>query len=297
MNPYRIYRDEWGRALAAQAEASSYSTFVAMPFQDTFSYRARGILSKVIARAARQADAARESKRPFAKPARVDRPMGAAVITEEIVLGILNSHFFIADVTFQNPGVLLEAGIALAIKPVRQIILITQGSPSELHFDLRGNNVLSYSPTGSVSKLAEALLAAARHFEEQLDYYAGSVVKRLSPDAIALLKWYGTIQRQHPGLSLHSGNMGPWLAGEGAHQRFEAATRELRDKDLLWTDYRPDATPTSDLHGTHATELGWVVIGKLWPSLRRASDTAGTEHSDTSTSAAPLAESSGTGAT
>jgi len=206
--------------------------------------------------------------------------MGAAVITEEIVLGILNSHFFIADVTFQNPGVLLEAGIALAIKPGRQIILITQGSPSELHFDLRGNNVISYSPTGSVVKIAEALIAAARHFEEQLDHYAASVVKQLSPEAIALLKWYGTIQLQHPGLSLHSGNMGPWLAGKSALQPFEAAARELREKDLLWTDYRPDATPTGDLHGTHAPELGWVVIGKLWPSLRRASDTALKEGSD-----------------
>lgn len=269
MNPYRIYRDEWARALALQAEATSYATFVAMPFRESFSYRARHILSDVIGAAVEEANRARTTSRQFARPERVDTPKGAAVITEEIALGILNSHFFLADVTFQNPGVLLETGIAFAVKPGRQIILITQGSPAELHFDLRGNNVISYSPTGSVSEIAQALIAAARHFEEQLDYYAGNVAKRLSPDAMAVLNWYGTIQRKHPGLSLNAGSMGPNFQGPEARYRFEAATRELRDRDLLWTHYIVEALPNLDLYGMHATDLGWVIIGNKWPALRR----------------------------
>ena len=71
--------------------------------------------------------------------------MGAAVITEEIILRILESHIFMADVTFENAGVLLETGIALGTKPNRQIILITQGSHGDLHFDLRNNHVISTS--------------------------------------------------------------------------------------------------------------------------------------------------------
>lgn len=91
MNPYRIYRDEWASALALQSRATEYSTFVAMPFGETFSYRSRDVLSRVIRKAASAANLDGTAKRAFARPDRVDTPMGATVITEEIVRGILNS--------------------------------------------------------------------------------------------------------------------------------------------------------------------------------------------------------------
>ena len=50
------------------------------------------------------------------------------MITEEIVVRILESHLFIADLTFENPGVVLETGIAMGLKSNRQVILITQES-------------------------------------------------------------------------------------------------------------------------------------------------------------------------
>lgn len=81
--------------------------------------------------------------------------------------------------TFQNAGVVLETGIALGTKPNDQIVLITQGSHEELHFDLRNNNVISYNPKGSVSEIADAIVAAARHFESQVEHHIDSVVRRL----------------------------------------------------------------------------------------------------------------------
>jgi len=124
MNPYRIYRDEWARALAVQTTATKYRTFVAMPFQERFSYRSREILSGVIGAAVDEANRRGQTPRQFDIPERIDVPMGAAVITEEIILRILESHIFMADVTFENAGVLLETGIALGTKPNRQIMVL-----------------------------------------------------------------------------------------------------------------------------------------------------------------------------
>ena len=269
MNPYRIYRDEWARALAVQTTALAYTTFVAMPFQEWFSYRSREILRAVFVAAVSEANRRGATPRPFAAPGRVDTPMGAAAITEEIVLRILESHFFLADVTFQNPGVLLETGVALGTKPNQQIVLVTQGSLSDLHFDLRNNNVIRYSPKGSVDEIADALVAAARHFEEQVQHHILAVTRRLSPEAILALNWYGQLQRNNVAASLHAGNLGPFFEGADGRHRFDAATHELRERDLLWTDYAVGAVPGGDAYGMHATELGWAVIGNMWAVLRR----------------------------
>ena len=274
MNPYRIYRDEWARALAVQTTAKKYRTFVAMPFQERFSYRSREIFSGVIGAAVAEANRRGEMPRQFDIPERIDVPMGAAVITEEIVLRILESHIFMADVTFENAGVLLETGIALGTKPNQQIILITQGSHGDLHFDLRNNHVISYNPDGSVAELAEALIAGARYFEGQAQHHVRAVTRRLSPEAILALNWYGQIQRQHQAMSLHAGNPGPHFTGPDGRSRFDTATRELRDRDLLWTDYAVDAIPGGDAFGMHATELGWLVIENMWSDLRRPKDGA-----------------------
>jgi len=268
MDPYRIYRDQWAKALAMQATATNYTTFVAMPFHEHFSYRSRDILCTVIGAAVDEANHRADLRRRFARPERV-RPRGASVISDEIITGILDSHFFLADLSFENAGVLLETGIALALKPARQIILITQGSHDELHFDVRNNHVICYNPTGALTEIADAFVGAARHFEEQVEHHIGAVKRRLSPDAIVTLNSYGQMHRLHPGLSLHAGNRGPRFQDADGVARFDAATRELRDRDLLWTDYAVGAIPGGDAYGMHATELGWAVIENMWPELRR----------------------------
>jgi hypothetical protein len=269
MNPYRIYRDEWAQALAVQSTASRYTTFVAMPFEERFSYRSKEILEQVIGAAITDANARGQAARSFASPERVDVPVGAVAITDEIVHRIIESHFFLGDFTAQNTGVVLEAGIALATKPNKQVILITQGPLTDLHFDLRNNNVISYSPGGAVTEIASAFIAAAVAFEEQVRHHITAVTRQLSPEAILALNWYGKIQRASRASSLHAGNPGPFFKGPDGRTRFDAATRELRDKNLLWTDYAVDAVPGGDAFGMHATEFGWVLIENMWKELER----------------------------
>src|SRR4051794_30740791 len=118
MNPDRIYRQHRHDALASQVTAEEYATFVAMPFGDRFSYRSRDVFENVICAATIRANERKEAAKPFARPVRVDdRPGVAGVITEDIIVDILESHFFVADLTFTNTGVLLEAGAALGLKP------------------------------------------------------------------------------------------------------------------------------------------------------------------------------------
>lgn len=269
MNPDRIYRDEWAKALATQTTAREYTTFVAMPFEERFSYRSREILERVICAATQEANERKEAFRPFAIPKRVDVPVGAVVITEQIISGILESHFFLGDLTSQNAAVILEAGIALGTKPNRQVILITQGPLSDLDFNLRNNNVISYNPDGSVAQIASAFISAAIAFEEQVQHHILSVTRQLSPEAILALNWYGSLQRQNKANSLHTQNMGPHFEGPNGLGRFDAATRELRDKGLIWTDYTVGAVPDGDAFGMHATEFGWAVIENMWHDLRR----------------------------
>jgi hypothetical protein len=270
MNPYRIYREEWTSALAGQAAAKEYTTFVAMPFREHLSYSSREVFSKIIVAAAMEANTRAEAPRKFARPERVDVPRGATVITEEIVLGILRSHFVLADLTFENPGVILETGIALGTKPNRQVIAISQGSLRTLHFDLRNNYVIKYGRRGSVKQIASALIDAAKYFEEQVHHYILGVRRRIGPDSLALLNWYGRIQRENVHFSLHSASRGPNLEGADAIWRFDAATRELRHNELLWTDYQTGAVKDGDAFGMHATDFGWAVIEDTWPELRQS---------------------------
>ena len=68
MNPYRLYRDEWARALSRQATAERYTTFVAMPFREHFSYRSTDVLKNVISAAVDEANRRDEAKRLFEAP-------------------------------------------------------------------------------------------------------------------------------------------------------------------------------------------------------------------------------------
>lgn len=272
MNPYRIYRDEWATALITQTTSKEYKTFVAMPFEEKFSYHSKDIYESIICASAAEATKQKGSLRSFAKPQRVDQPKGAVVITEVIINLILESHFFIADLTSQNAGVILETGVALATKPNRQVILITQGALSDLHFDLRNNNVISYNPSNSVSNIATAFIDAAKAFEEQVQQHILSITRQLSPEAILVLKRYGQIQKENPGNSLHAHEnvRGASFPGQEGINRFEAATRELLNKGLLRTDYAVESQPGFDSYGMHATEFGWAAIENMWVDLRRS---------------------------
>jgi hypothetical protein len=273
MNPERIYRQYRDDALAKQVTASEYTTFVAMPFGDQFSYHSRDILRNVIQKAAMRANEKQRSQRRFAQPLRIDEHAGTAlVITEEIIVQILESHLFIADLTFENTGVILETGIALGLKPNSQIVLITQGNLSDLHFDIRNNNVISYKNDDSVDEIAKALIAGANAFEVDKGRYITAIIETLSPDAVICLKHYGKIQQENHINSLHAGVACNVFPNDGrACERFDAGTCALLRARLIRTDWPTRPANEPEFFGMHATDLGWAVIGDKWTELKKPS--------------------------
>jgi hypothetical protein len=271
VNPDRIYSQYRDEALAEQSTAIEYSTFVAMPFWNRFSYRSVEIHTQVIQVAATRANELNQTARRFATPKRADDGSGTAVvITESIVTDILFSHLFIGDLTFANSGVLLEVGIAMGLKPNSQIILITQGDLRDLHFDIRNNNILSYNPKDAITHIAQAMIAAAKAFEADAHRIIESIVKTLTPDAVITLKLYGALQRGNAAHSIHAGVAPMAFSNDSrAEDRLEQASRELLQKRLIHTEYKVNAVPGGDMFGMHATKLGWLVIGRMWPEYAK----------------------------
>lgn len=271
MNPDLIYSQYRDDALAAQTTAKEYLTFVAMPFGDRFSYRSKQIYKEVIQAAAAKANELNQAPRRFAEPRRVDDGAGTAVvITEAIVKEILYSHLFVGDLTFANPGVLLEVGIAMGLKSNQQIILITQGELAEIHFDIRNNKILPYNSADAVTRIAQAMIEAAKSFEADADRRIESIKKVLTPEAVQVLRLYGIFQKANPASSLHS-LIADRIFGtdKRAEDKFEQAARELLERRLLFTDYKSNVGNGADRFGMHATELGWVFIGRTWPDFAK----------------------------
>jgi len=292
---YSRYRDE---AFAKQLTAKEYSVFVAMPFGDRFSYRTNDIYRDVFQAAAKKAnellDAAPSEcvTRRFAEPKRInDQPQTGRDIGGEIAKAILHAHLVVADLTFANDGVMLEVGVALALKPTSHVVLVTQGSLSDLHFDIKGNVIIPYSPKDGIGVIAVAMVAAIRDFECRRSDYLTHLSRELSRDAILLLNWYARLRtgvafQGAQAASLHEANVRPELfctVVEGAPPteaqkteasvRFQLALRELLSRRLLWTDYQPQTPgPGTDRWSYRGTELGWMFIEHRWPPTKCPAD-------------------------
>lgn len=269
MNPEKIYTNYRNKALAKMFTANEYQTFVAMPFRKTFSYRPTEILSNVIQKSVKTANGTKSTDlKEFSKPQTVENePLVATVINDKIVEKILDSHFFLADLTGENPGVLLETGIAIAFKPNSQIILITQDKLEELHFDIRNNGVIEYNNQGYEEKIANAFLEAARSFEKTKKNYLTHVSEHLSPDAINTLIEYGSwyqieeIAKNQPGL--WKGTMPDFFKKSYQEQAltiFNLTLKELLDKEMIWSDFAVQKQKTKTIFASHATNLGWLLI-------------------------------------
>jgi len=273
MNPDRIYRAYRDEAFAKQATGKNYSTFVAMPFHDRFSYRASSIHQEVFCKAADLANDKNETKRQFSPPKRVDQGGGQALeITEEIVIGILESHFFLGDLSFENAGVLLEAGIAFGLKPTPHIVLVTQGLLSDLHFDIRNNKVIPYNDANGPDLICRALIAAAVDFETRVDSYLAGMKERLTPQSMICLSRYVVGQLANRSASLHDGLADTLFGGYDARSVFYLATRELLDKGLLRTEFGAIPKEGRVDFGMHATDLGRLLISFIWPDEARKLD-------------------------
>ena len=271
MNPDRIWRELGSNALARQAISSAYGVFVAMPFRNQFSYRFDDVFTGIVGPAVALANTLNPPRQFVSPPLRADRlASSAGEITEEIVEHILSDHFFIADLTLANHGVLVEVGVALGLKPLRQIILIAQGDLRDLHFDIKDNRVIVYDRGDPVDDIARALIDGAAGFEATVGTRMETIRRSLSPNAVYLLNLYGRLRRDQPGFSLHAGvSNDPNLSSDPAVRElaFNSAVQELLGRGLLELDYRvADDGERPDIYGLHATELGLVFIRRTWPN-------------------------------
>jgi hypothetical protein len=270
MNPDRIWRELADKALASQIEAAEYGVFVAMPFRNQFSYRADEVFTEVIDAAVKFANTQRPP-RPFASPGRADKlAPNASEITDEIVEHIILDHFFIADLTMANHGVLVEVGVALATKDPRQLVFITQGNLQDLHFDIRNHRVIDYDRGRPKDAIARALLEGAEALESMVGARMETIRRSLSPMAVYLLNLYGKIRLQNPKSLLHAGHIAKDnnLATDGDVRLliFNSTVQELLARGLFELDYRvADDGANPDTWGFHATELGRAFIRKTWP--------------------------------
>jgi len=271
MNPDRIWRELSNDSLAHQVEADEYGVFVAMPFRNQFSYRSDEVFTQVIEKAVQQANGESPPRRFASPPTRSDKlAPNAAEITEEIVERIMFDHFFIADLTLANHGVLVEVGVALSLKTSCQIILIGQGDLRDLHFDIKDNRVIQYDQGNPADHIARALVDGARRFESLLGAQMATLRKSLSPQAVYLLNLYGRMRLTQPGLSLHVGAVSgdANLSSDPVVRElvFNSAAQELQRRGLLELDYAiADDGKNPDRFGLHATRLGLVFIRQTWP--------------------------------
>jgi hypothetical protein len=277
MNVDHIYQLQRDDAFAAQFSAPHYQTFVAMPFSNRGGYPEPRIKKKLLNQVHMRANAllaATPGKRTFAPLHRVDgngQAGGSVVITDQIVTDILACHFFVGDLTGCNFGVVLEAGVGLALKPNERVLLFTQDDTASLHFDLKVTKINHYKEGTLVAKVAQALVGAAAKFEAEADRYIRLLSSQLTPDAIIVLNFYGQLWK-----GWQPGNYQPSIyeekmAGDVLHFRgpdariaFQQAIRELLQRRLFWTHYSPNSGVGIDSFGLHATKLGWRVIEHLW---------------------------------
>jgi len=280
MNVDQIYQLQRDDAFADQFEDDCYRTFVAMPFSSRGGYpekRIRRTLAKVHDLAQQKASLL-NLPRSFSPLQRVDDGDPAAlVITDEIIRLILGSHFFVGDLTGANHGVLLESGIAFALKPNARVLLFSQDGTSGLHFDLKVTNVIPYVEEDLAEKVADSLLAAARSYEQEAERYVSHVSAQLSPSAHIVLNLFGRLYKGYndgPLPAMFDGiaaQMDSRFEKDTGRTSFEATARELIARRLMWTHWEAGLQMHGDGYGIHATKLGWRVIEHIWqhdPEMR-----------------------------
>ncbi|MBK8275397.1 MAG: hypothetical protein IPK92_06055 [Nitrospira sp.] len=272
---YQLQRDD---AFASQFQATEYQTFAAMPFSNRGGYP-EGRIYDLVKRVHEEANKLLpgDSKRHFAELQRIDEiTSGTVTITDAIIRQILSCHFFWGDLTGCNFGVVLETGLALALKPNDRVLLYTQDGTHSLHFDLAVTRITPYQESDLLGTLAKDLVRAAECFEAEADRYIRLVSSQLTSDAIFVLNIYGRLWKDRSDSSLTPSlfhriakQYMKHFAGSSGRILFNDAVRELSAKRLMWTDYQTNTSPGYDSYGLHATKLGWRVIEHLWKHDRK----------------------------
>lgn len=253
-----------------------------MPFNDRGFYRQKEVFDSIC----NTFKSFNFGNKPFALPERADKKGDYAYeITDDIVESILDSHFFIADLSGHNPGVDLELGLALAFKDPKSIIVITQDSLSKLHFDVRNIRAKQYK---NYLELNSILLKAFKEIEkrehERNSRYIIGIRKKLQTDSITLLADYAKLYNSmiekkingQPSLFFkdssfhHSADRHRFPCDSNARVYFILAINELLSYGLMICDYKPVQENNMLLYGNHVTELGWLIIKKTFPRIYKA---------------------------
>ena len=163
-----------------------------------------------------------------------------------------------------------------------------------MHFDIMTNVILRYQSSKDVDKIAGAMVGAVIAFEQDRARYLTQLTRELSPDATALMRWYGLsrcgkLQDFNGSVvtaSLHeSWGIGAFLSSQtkfkiendvvrlAAGVRYQLALRELLERRLIWTHYVVDANGDgSDAYSGRGTRLGWMFLEHNWPALTCPTD-------------------------
>ncbi len=284
---YQAYSDE---ALVKRLTAEQYQTFVAMPFSDHGFYRSKEVRELITSSlTAIDSIPGRSADNPsLAKPTRIDDTGDFAyTITDSIVEMILSTNFFIADVTGNNAGVLLELGIALAArKGSESILVLTQGEFDELHFDIRNLKVVQYTETNLKEKLQAAMNVMIQREDENRRKLLVSIKKNLPANCIICLAAYCALhehedhskqqqslffensdfcpldKRELPPLAKIEKERDRFPNDDNARLYFDLACDTLVRHHLLVCAHTTNLLEDSETltFGYHATELGWLVM-------------------------------------
>jgi hypothetical protein len=112
-----------------------------------------------------------------------EREYAPGPIDEQIIRGIQDARFCIADLTGANPNVLYE--VAIAHSSYKPVILLTRGDFSKIPFDVRQHRAFAYKPTAAGhQRLAVTLREAIAATLGAWDLDSELLRKALAPSSI-----------------------------------------------------------------------------------------------------------------
>jgi len=297
MDPHLIYQSYYDEALVERITSEKYTTFVAMPFANSFKYKADRI-KDTIGKTLKKLDADYGRlglTRGFEEIPRRSDKVGrhAHCISSTIVKQILDSNLIIVDITTNNPGALIELGIAISSRrEAESILVLTQDKVKNLHFDLKHLNCCHYKMNELADILEEEILTMAKKEEKLTKSLLVQFRRNLQIDSVTCLRTYASLYsyeklaKHHPSLfflmsdfcnpsqrtdlftpldlenPIFKPNYCRFPNDNNALQYFNTACDTLIRNHLLVCDYHIPIPINEQkiLFGYHMTELGWQVL-------------------------------------
>ena len=220
--------------------------FVCMPFHHEFDER----FASIIDPSAKEAG--------FEKAVRVDQSTEGNVVTDKIWDGIANSKMILVDLTDDpkskghvNGNVLLELGVAQAMREPSAVVIIRDQEPQTADFDVRGLTI-NRPDSGQLSKewLRDLLRLSARHHDWSESKRVRAAAESIDEIGLTLMWEIG----RRPKDWRHFNTM-------GQPAEVKLAVLRLMDLGILRLGTGGPSAPTE--HAYHWTPFGDQVIRHL----------------------------------